>query len=215
MLLPACTAHELIVPGTYRIHDVYEVQVPTVWNRVPDFKEIWTMDGLPLQSLTFFPPLSSGRSITGRGNKRRDIAPPVFRCGMTEMEIMDFLETSWRLLLIRDTQDGHIKTRTACLRPEIVGNEGGFSFEMEWSGETFLDFKGLFFCVVKNGRLHVALYQGTRVGFYDRHLADARAVMESLHVLGNRKAGKKNDPPPEDDNPFMDWESVLERLGMI
>ncbi|KAF0112062.1 MAG: hypothetical protein FD149_2483 [Rhodospirillaceae bacterium] len=151
VLLPACTTHELIVPGTYRIRGVYEVQVPTAWNRVPDFKEIWTMDGLPLQSLTFFPPLAGGRSIAGRRNKRQDIAPPVFRRGM-------------------------------------------------------------------NGRLHVALYRGTRVGFYDRHLADARAVMESLHILGNRKnTGKGNATNDDagDNDMFMDWESILERLGEI
>ena len=176
------------------------------------------MDGLPLQSLTFFPPLAGGRSIAGRRNKRQDIAPPVLHRGMTEMEIMDFLETSWRLLLIRDMQDGHIKTRTAHLRPEIIGNEGGFSFEMEWSDETLVDFKGLFFCVVKNGRLHVALYRGTRVGFYDRHLADARAVMESLHIPENRKnTGKGNATNDDagDNDMFMDWESILERLGEI
>ncbi|KAF0138432.1 MAG: hypothetical protein FD153_1322 [Rhodospirillaceae bacterium] len=52
--LGGCTTHKLILPGTYRIRDTYEVQAPTVWNRVPGPEGVWAVDGPPLQSLTFF-----------------------------------------------------------------------------------------------------------------------------------------------------------------
>ncbi|KAF0138431.1 MAG: hypothetical protein FD153_1321 [Rhodospirillaceae bacterium] len=107
---------------------------------------------------------------------------------MTEMEIMDFLEASWRLLFAQAGSTVSLQTRATNLRPEIIGNQAGFSFEMAWNSDATPGFRSLVFCVVKNGRLHVALYQGTGIGFYDRHLADARAVMESLHTLAG--------PPP-------------------
>jgi hypothetical protein len=139
--------------------------------------EVWTMEGLPVDRLLFFPGLKDGESI----ESQRDTAGAqgrksfVFRSAMQADEIVALFEGAM-------TRDGSTY-RLLKLEPSTFGGDKGFRFEYVLTRKSDnVTLSGLGYGAVRRGELFAMLYMAPRLAFFQRHVAQVEGIARSAVV---------------------------------
>ena len=174
-LLAAC-ASELGTLQTAGSVAVFDMQLDTslAWARIKDpfqHEEIWTIDGMALNSLSIFSGIEPGQHVFMLSRERASRPDgPWFRKGMRPEEIRDIIVAALQ-------QQKLLNVTTDRLRPQSFGGVEGLRFEFAMASAAGLIYKGSAAAVEKDGRLTVLLWKAPAEYYYDR---DAAAVSRML-----------------------------------
>lgn len=170
--------YTLVAPGTIDL-DGLQVNTGTAWNLAPPVSspaarknaQVWTQDGLLLDRLVIIPGVPDGEAIVV--NRQKDAALPVFRADMLPNEIEELTESS----IVKLFGEGGVSVDTSNLRPHRFGEHRGILFNLDVAVSDGPDYKGLVGSFIVDDMLYMMLYFGAVPYYYEKHLAEAEAVI--------------------------------------
>ena len=184
VFLAACvSSFTLVTPGTVTIEDL-NVQAGTGWNNAPAHQRIyarntsaaWTKDGLLLDRLVFIPAVPDGEPLLI--SRERTAAMPVFRADMLPNELEELVESS----IVKFFGEGQAVVSTENLRPQRFGEDRGVLFDLNAVVTESPEYRGLVGAFIANEMLYVVYFLAATPYYYDKHIAEAEAVIKSATI---------------------------------
>jgi hypothetical protein len=184
--LAACATYTRVDPGRVAVKGALTVQAGTAWAKVnratsdsvlfadSGEDETWTIDGEPLESLMFFAGIRDGQPLMILPSEKGPLAP--FNAKMSPNDVMDLFEA----MLTKVT--GSVVAQSHNLRPARVGNMPGFRFEVDYTMKDDVDRTLSAAGAVKDGKLYVIAFQGTRLYHYKKYLPEFENIVASAAV---------------------------------
>lgn len=189
LLASACAAYSLAPAGAPQtVHDI--VVVPgqnfnraTAFNpalTLPERVEVWTADGEELDRLTFFGGIADGAPLGKLPPARADQEQPlpVFRAGMTEMDIAELFAAT----LVRLGRAPAVAIES--IRPASVLGAPGFRFDFAYAGRDEIDRRGSAVATVRDGRLWMIVFEGTLLLHRDRLMPEVERIFATTRLRG-------------------------------
>ncbi|MDH3703755.1 MAG: hypothetical protein OEU46_20860 [Alphaproteobacteria bacterium] len=176
--IASCAPYQLVEPPKrVQISDTYTVSPQVKWSRVNNtfFKNVeqWTVDGAGLQALMFINNVEDGQPIF---RSRRATKIPVFRSSMNTLEIKELFENSMAAMRAQ-------KVKVRKFKPTKFGNADGFRFTFTYKTKGGLDKQGVARGSIRNKKLYLIVYMGTRLHYYGKYRRAAEGVMRSVRFL--------------------------------
>lgn len=171
-----------VVPGdpwnrwsfTFEKIGAYQQIQAEMWNGPV---ETWVADGYGLDRLIFIGGLANGASLIKPVADSKDPLP-VFREDMTPSEVMEFLEAT----IARAGQTTLIETRN--LRLTQFGGHPGFRFDLSYvRRDDEVDTDGTVVGAIRNKKLYLIFFSGTRLHHYPKLLPRVEKVIDSVTFL--------------------------------
>jgi hypothetical protein len=150
------------------------VDPQTRWSAATEGKwEIWTVDGPGLEAVRFLKGLDDGEPLfRGRADAQKRMK---FSKTMSPSELAE-------LLVDGLTAAGAQRITVTNLGPQRFGSADGFRCELAFASRTGLEQRGLAVGAIVAGRLHLVLYTGARLHYYEAHLPEAEKIMQSIRM---------------------------------
>ena len=186
-LLSACAHYTLVEPAQRDMAGGYSVEPQTAWNRSVQGKvEIWTIDGPALAAVHFFNGIGEGQNLFPfYGKSTRKAKLPKFNKNMTASEVQEFIVDSmmapYQKTLVGPNMIG-TGVQTFHLRPFKLGSHPGFRFELSFVSEEGLEYEGFVVGVIKDDKLFLICYSGTREYYYPKYKETAEQIISSIHM---------------------------------
>jgi len=183
-LLAGCAAYGLVKPERQTVGGVISVQPGVEWNKVAMHGyqgkiEVWTLDGLSLNTLMFFTGVPDGEPLfTARGESTKQEKPPVFRATMNAIEVQELLEATVARAFQTTIVEGHD------LKPASMASGRGFRFETRMVGRDEVERDGVFVGTIRNQRLYGAWFQGAKLHYFARYLPEFDNLVASAQLVG-------------------------------
>jgi hypothetical protein len=189
VLLAACAHYSLVDPGPNGtlVKTGLDVYPHMRWSKVamgpnPDSLfydtsgrlETWTIDGEKLDSLMFFAAVPDGQPLLTLAASGSSLPP--FRSQMTPNEIMDLFTSSF------STATGSAVIQSRDLRPAKLGNVDGFRFEVDFTLKDDVDRELSAVGTVKDGKLYLIAFQGTKLYHYGKYLPDFEQIVATAQL---------------------------------
>lgn len=175
LLLTACAQYSLVAPGPVALGGL-TVEPQQAWNKAAaksGGREVWTQDGLLLNSLVFFNGVTTGGRLFHAG---QDSNYGRFDATMLPSEIMELTESSLAKLI------NSSKTTTADLKPATFAGRPGFQFTYAYVDASDVPMKGLATGAVADGKLYMILYQAAATHYYQKGLAEAERIIQTARL---------------------------------
>ena len=139
--------------------------------------EVWTRDGLGLQSMNFFATADGQRPFRHTsGDCKKDENMPVFRKTMTVLDLKDLVEGSMAQL-------DAIDFATMNMKPAKVGDADGFQFDFTYTAKSGLKRKGFVAGAVVNDQLLMVMYEAAALHYFERDRAEAERIVNSVQLV--------------------------------
>jgi len=136
--------------------------------------EIWTVDGVPLEFLTFVTNVEDGQTILAEGISND---PPTFRQGMQAGDVVDLFEASLRALQ-------YSQVKASGLRPAKASTQPAFRFDYSAFDGHGLAKRGTVLGIVDNGgRLNLVIYEGAKQHYFDLYIKSVEAILASVELI--------------------------------
>jgi hypothetical protein len=147
------------------------------WSARPSQKgELWTIDGLSLNELSFFAAVSSGEPLYRELNKK-DQPLPKFKSGMLPTDLVEFFEASNRIVL-----QSPLFTIDKVEPTKLSGNDAvRFSYHYAVEGDQ-LNRKGEGVAANINGKLYLVNFVAPEIHYYDRDIASFRDMVAKIKI---------------------------------
>ena len=147
------------------------------WSRRPSQKgEIWTLDGVSLNELSFFAGVANGESLY----KERDKANkplPKFNSNMLAPDIVAMFEASNRIIL--DTSLFAIDN----VEPAKLAGHDGVRFTYHYTVQADeVRRMGEARAAVIGGKLYIINFAAPSIHYYDANIVEVRAIMDSARL---------------------------------
>jgi hypothetical protein len=168
-LLSACAHYTLVEPAQRDMGGGYSVEPQIAWNRSVQGKiEIWTIDGPALAAVHFFNSISDGQNLFPFSNEVQEF-------------IVDSMMAPYPRSLVGPNMIG-TGVQTSHLRPFKFGSHPGFRFELSFLSEEGLEYEGFVVGVIKDDKLFLICYSGTREYYYPKYRETAEQIIASIHM---------------------------------
>jgi len=147
------------------------------WSRRPSKKgELWTLDGLNLNELTFFAGVVSGEALYKERNKK-DKPLPKFDPKMLAPDIVQMFEASNRIIL--ETSLFEIDS----VEPAKLGGHDGVHFTYHYTIQADeVRRKGDARAAIVDGKLYLINFVAPAIHYYDASIAEVRAIMDNASI---------------------------------
>src|SRR5579862_8384211 len=133
--------------------------------------ELWTIDGAPLNKLTFYGGIASGTPLF-REVAKHDKPLPQFNSTMLITDIPGLVESSYRVAF--DTNVISVDQ----IEPTTFAGFKGIRFAYDFTSPTDeVRRKGEGCAAIVDGRLYMITFEGPALHFFDAGIAPARAVV--------------------------------------
>ncbi len=184
LVLTSCvTPFSLVTPGAVAIADL-TVQAGSGWNNAPSHQRVysrpdsvaWTKDGLLLDRLVVIPGVEDGESLLISRDKTS--AMPTFRADMLPNELEELVESS----IVKFFGEGQAVVSTENLRPQRFGDNRGVMFDLTATVTESPEYRGLVGAFVSDDKLYVLYFLAARPHYYEKHLAEAEAIIKSATI---------------------------------
>lgn len=180
MLGGCVTGYTLVEPGQHSI-DTMTVNASSGWNLAPGYAapgkrknaQVWTQDGVLLDRLVFIPAVPDGQPLLI--SRAKDAALPVFRKDMLPNELEELVEST----IVKYFGEGQAAVSTSNLRPHRFGDHRGVMFDISAEVTESPTYDGIVGAFIANDELYIMWYFGAEPYYYDKHLADAEAIISS------------------------------------
>ncbi len=154
---------------------------PRDWNRLDarpgPRTEVWTLDGAPLNAVTFFADVAPGDTLIRERHRKR--APlPKFRSTLLLVELPDLLAASWR------ARKGLADVAVTESRPDRFLGAPAVRFRYSFVDADALPRRGEGIAAIVARRLYMITYEAPRLHYFDRSIADFRALAASATLSG-------------------------------
>ncbi|TCS72134.1 hypothetical protein EDC61_10648 [Sulfuritortus calidifontis] len=180
LLLASCANVSKVGPGEVAVKDQLTAKLDSAWNRV-EFpssgkSELWTTDGLTLDSLVFYVGVADGEPLAELAG-RQDKQQARFRSAMPPHEIVELYGTV--------ASEGGNSFKLDKLAPAaFLGNDGfRFDFTLLRKGDE-VELKGVAYGAVRNGKLYLMTFRAPKLYYFNKHLGRVEAVARSLKLRG-------------------------------
>lgn len=155
------------------------VTPPRDWNRL-DVKpakhaETWTLDGEQLNDVTFYGAVEPGKPLVRELSKKRDPLPK-FTSATLLAEVPELLEGTYRTY----RKIGAFALTSS--KPDRFLERDGVRFTYEYTDADQLPRKGEARAALIAGRLYMATFDAPRTHFFDKTLADYRALTDTARL---------------------------------
>ena len=152
------------------------------WNRLDarpgKHAETWTLDGEQLNDVTFYGAVLPGAPLVKERDKKR--APlPKFTASTLLVEVPELLEGTYRAA----KQIGSFSLTGS--RPGQYLGRDGVHFTYDYTDHDELPRKGEARAVLIGGKLYMVTFDAPRRHFFDKSLADFRALAETAKLAGS------------------------------
>lgn len=147
------------------------------WSARPSKRgEIWTLDGVSLNELTFIAGVVQGEPIY-RERSKKDEPYPKFDARMLAPEIVQAVEGSYRIML-----------RTSLfevdrVEPDRLGGHQGVRFAFRYTvQDEEVRRKGEGRAAIVGGRLYLMTFVAPEIHYFDAGIGEARAIMDTARL---------------------------------
>ena len=184
LVLAGCMqSYTLVKPERQTVGGVISVEPGMKWSKVlmsgySGKVEVWTQDGLALNTLLFIDGVADGEPLFTVGRSGGETKPPVFRSTMNPLEVEELLQATATLYFQTTLAQTHD------LKPATVGERGGFRFETRLVGRDEVERDGLFVGTIRNGKLYGAWFQGARLHYFYRYLPEFERMVATAQLVG-------------------------------
>ncbi|HEY0085496.1 MAG TPA: hypothetical protein VGB65_06260 [Allosphingosinicella sp.] len=189
LLLSACTGgpslfnrYKLIEPHPESVARGSMIVSPTLrWNKAPrgrsdiDREENWTLNGPLLDSLTFIGGLENNKRIVQQ-RRKADRKVPNFRADMSPQDIASTIESFYRI------RAGSTRFEMTGLKPRTFLGRDGFQFDYAHLGGDEVERRGRAVGAIVGGRFYLALFDATRMHYFDAGLPEFERIVESARL---------------------------------
>lgn len=152
------------------------VTPPRDWNRLsikPGKRaETWTLDGEQLNDVTFYGGIEPGAPLVREVSKKRAPLPKLSQSTLL-VEIPELLEATYRT-----AKEIGTFTLSSSSPDRFLGHEG-IRFTYEYVDNDNLHRKGEARAVLVDGALYMTTYDAPRLHYFDKGLADYRALSDT------------------------------------
>jgi len=184
LLVAACAPFALVPAATNDVAN-FRVDADIAWNKVnqPRLESsaplaYWTADGPALNGMIFIGGVKDGQPVIKvMGDTSKDNAL-VFRSGMTASEIVEL----WEAATAKISQTTIAKGSN--IEPVAFAGGTGFKFDFHYVTKDEVDRSGIGYATVKDGKLYLIFFSGTKLHHYPTRLASAKRIMESARITG-------------------------------
>ncbi len=147
------------------------------WTARPSAKgELWTLDGLALNELSFFGRISHNETLY-RERDSRNMPLPKFKAEMLAPDIVDFFEASNRIVL--QTTIFVVDT----VEPAKLGGYDGVRFSYHYTVESDqLNRKGEGVAANIGGRLYLVNFAAPEIHYFDRDVEAFRKLIATIKI---------------------------------
>lgn len=150
------------------------------WNRMQRRPgrdaESWTLDGMPLNEVTFYGGVPDGRALF-REVDRRDHPLPRFSATMLPPDVVQLFEASYRLA------GGTALFQVDGVEPVTFAGAPGFRFRYAFTqGSDEVRRRGEATGAIIGGRLWMMTWEAPAIHYYEHNLADYRALVASARL---------------------------------
>lgn len=177
LVLASCATMTKVGPGETVVRDALTVRLDQGWNKFANGTgnaELWTAEGLPLDTLRFYVNVNDGEPLEPvRGANRKEV--PRFRAAMEPGEIVETFEAL-------SAADG---SRFQLLKLAPAGFLGAAGFRFDYSllrKSDEVELRGFGYGAVRNGRLTLIVFQAPKIHFYGQLAARAEALATSARL---------------------------------
>ncbi|MSP66519.1 MAG: hypothetical protein EXQ96_00155 [Alphaproteobacteria bacterium] len=184
LLLSACVNYSLVEAKRLNLAPGFSVQPTLAWNQVrADLVKgsavVWTTEGQSLDSLLIFPGVAHGKALfeddweaSAEADAKKE-KPPTFRSDMSPNEIMELFEAS----MARATRS--TLASASALRPAPFAGVPGFRFDFTLTTPDQLERRGIAAGAVREGKLYLIFFQGSRIYHFGKLKDEAERIIES------------------------------------
>jgi hypothetical protein len=155
------------------------VTPPRDWNRLSNkpgkFAETWTLDGEQLNDVTFFNGVAPGLPLVKERDKKKQPLPK-FTAETLLVEIPELVEGTYRAY----KQIGEFKV-TGSKPGRYLGSKG-VEFTYEYTDGDQIRRIGEAHAAIINKKLYMATFDAPKIHFFQRSLADYRALIASAKI---------------------------------
>lgn len=137
--------------------------------------ETWTLDGEQLNDVTFFGGISAGSPLVKERNKKTQPLPK-FTASTLLVEVPELLERTYRTY-----KDLAAFTIVSTEPAKFVGTEG-VQFTYEFTDADELTRRGEGHAAIIGGKLYMITFDAPRLNYYEKGLADYRALVSSARL---------------------------------
>lgn len=147
------------------------------WSARPSERgEIWTLDGLGLNELSFFAGVRDGETLY-REQDRRNLPLPRYHSDMSPVDIVELFEGSNRILL----QSPLFEVEK--VEPAKLGGHDGVRFRYRFvAGGEELARQGEGVAAIIEGRLYLVNFAAPAIYYFDRDLPKFHAIVDSVAI---------------------------------
>jgi hypothetical protein len=174
--------YELVQPGPESVARGSMTVTPTVrWNKAPrgpydiSREENWTLNGPLLDGLAFIGGLEHGKRIVVQ-RRKADRKVPNFSADMTPPEIASMIESFYRI------RGGVTRFEMTGLQPRTFLGQPGFQFDYTHLGGDEVERRGRAVGAIINRRFYMALFDATRLHYFDAGLPEFERIVESARL---------------------------------
>jgi hypothetical protein len=174
------SAHKLIDAGekVALARSDMTVTPTTDWNRLNERPggnaERWTVDGEMLNDLVFYA-IPADKPLVREVDKR-DRPLPQFQANMLPIDVPQLLESTKRI-----ANDVAIFTTTAS-EPTTLGGKPAIRFTYQFVGSDELRRNGEAVAAISGGTLYMLSYEAPELYYFDKDLANYRALISSVEL---------------------------------
>ena len=174
LLLSACAAMTKVGPGETVVRDSLSVRLDQGWNKLAvgtGKAEVWTTEGLPLDTLRFYVDVKDGESLQeARGANQKQV--PQFRAALEPREVVEMFE-------VFSVADGS-RFRLVKLSPASFLGTEGFRFDYSLARKVDeVELKGFGYGAIRDGRLTLVVFAAPKTHYFGKLAPRAEAVVAS------------------------------------
>jgi hypothetical protein len=184
---PALAAYKYMAKGKAVVVGKSEMMVtpPIDWNKLPGRigrnAESWTLDGLPLNDVTFYGGIADNQTLFREVDKKNKPLPR-FSATMLTPDVADLLEGSYRIAL------GTPLFEVTAMEPTTFAGHQGFRFTYNFTATgDEVKRQGEALGAIVDKRLFLVTYEAPAMYYFDKHRENFRQLAATAKLEPKKK----------------------------
>jgi hypothetical protein len=171
LLLAGCAIQPIDPEKPATVGDITVNKPQLKWARITTAATsgtVWTVDGLGLDELRFYPDIASGRPLLSSG----DASVPVYSSTMLPDDVVELFASSLG-------HAGFRQVHSSDLKPAVVGSVQALTFHLSFTNADGLEMEGLALAAQRGTSLDAMLFIAPREYYFDRYATIVGALFAS------------------------------------
>jgi hypothetical protein len=182
VFLASCvsTQYTLVDAGQNAVGELGVTVTDAGWNRAPEILtgflhaggEMWTRDGILLDRLILVSGVATDGTVFKSSSKT--LVYPAFKSNMLPNEVAELIQAT-----LAKYYGAQNLVENSGMRPTRLGKTRAFMFDVKITGTEIPEHHGRVTAFIEDGELNVMIFLATHLHYFEKHWAEAQAVMNS------------------------------------